>query len=203
MKLQDLGFISVSVAQELQQLEREKVLKGESEGIVFLCEHPHTVTLGRKLEKQYDEIKKNIPEGIEVVPLNRGGELTYHGPGQLVIYPVVSLEEKKLSVTQYVSFLETLVSQVLKQYGLETYGKKEHRGVWVNDKKIASVGVHISRGVSIHGIALNVNCDLKYFSYFKPCGLCSTQITSLEKELGYSVPLQEIKQKIALTLEPW
>ncbi len=203
MKLKDLGLISVSVASELQELEREKILKGESSGVVFLCEHPHTVTLGRKLEKQFHEIKKNIPQNIEVVPLNRGGELTYHGPGQLVIYPVVSLEEKKLSVTHYVSFLETFVSEILKQYGLETYGKKEHRGVWAGDKKIASVGVHISRGVSIHGIALNINCDLKYFSYFKPCGLCSTQITSLEKELGYAVPLEEVKQKIALTLERW
>ena len=203
MKLKDLGLISVPVASELQQLEREKVLRGESGGTVFFCEHPHTVTLGRKLEKRLDEIKKTIPDGIEVVALNRGGELTYHGPGQLVVYPVISLEEKKLSVTQYVSFLESCIGEVLNDYGLKTYGKKEHRGVWINDKKIASVGVHISRGVSIHGIALNVNCDLKYFSYFEPCGLCHTQITSLERELGYSVPQSDIKEKIALTLERW
>ncbi len=196
MKYQDLGQVSVQEATILQEEERQKILEGKSKGTLFLCEHPHTVTVGRKLEKDYSQIRDIIPSHVEVVSLNRGGELTYHGPGQIVIYPVISIEECGFSVRKYISFLEETLVQVLSDYGIKSTGNPNHRGVWSEGKKCASIGVHISRGISIHGVALNVSCDLKYFSYFKPCGLCHTDITSMEKILERKVDLLQLEQNI-------
>ncbi|MBI2607974.1 MAG: lipoyl(octanoyl) transferase LipB [Deltaproteobacteria bacterium] len=203
MKVKDLGLISVLEAQKLQIEEREKIFEGRSQGCIFICEHPHTVTLGRKLEKQASKYRSFLPQEIEVVPLNRGGEATYHGPGQIVVYPVFSLFEKKMSVKEYIATLENGVINFLKNYGIKAYSNPEHRGVWVQDQKILSLGVHISRGVSIHGIALNVNCNLKYFSYFEPCGLCHTQITSMKEVLRGEVDFMDIKRQIIETFSSW
>ncbi|MBI2027214.1 MAG: lipoyl(octanoyl) transferase LipB [Deltaproteobacteria bacterium] len=196
MKCTDLGLITVSESTRLQEEERKLVLQGESLGRVFFCEHPHTITLGRKLEKHIDDIKKTLPSYLEVLALSRGGEMTYHGPGQIIIYPVFSLDEKKLGIREYVTLLEEKIATVLNSYGIQTQINCKHRGVWHEDQKLASVGVHISRGVCIHGVALNVSCDLSFFSYFNPCGLNPNQITSMSVLLNREIPLSEVKNKI-------
>ena len=202
MKCIDLGLISVKEATLLQEEERQKIWAGKSRGSLFICEHPHTVTIGRKLEKDYLKIRDVIPSHIEVISLNRGGELTYHGPGQMVVYPVISIEEYGFSVRDYISFLEETIVQALAHYGIKASGNPNHRGVWSHGKKLASIGVHISKGVSIHGAALNVSCDLTYFSYFQPCGLCHTDITSMEKVLTHQVDIAEIKEKVIQLFTP-
>ena len=196
MEYRDLGSISVQKATQIQEEHRHKIINKRACGCVFICEHPHTITLGRKLEKHEHDIKKTLPSFFEVVSLSRGGEMTYHGPGQIIVYPVFSLEEKKMGIRDYIGILEKNVAEILNSYGISTKINCEHRGVWHENQKLASVGVHISRGVGIHGLALNVSCDLSYFSYFNPCGLSSDQITSMSVVLNRSIQPQEVKEKI-------
>ena len=169
----------------------------------IVCEHPHVYTLGKNGTENNllinDEFLKKI--NASFYRIERGGDITYHGPGQLVGYPILDLERHDLSLKKYVFFLEEAIIQVLSNYGLDTSRMAGATGVWVdaagkNPRKICAIGVRASRGVTMHGFALNVNTDLSYFSHINPCGFVDKGVTSMAKELQKSVDISEIKQKV-------
>ena len=139
--------------------------------------------------------------GYELIRIERGGDITYHGPGQLILYPVIDLESHTLGVKKYINLLEEAVILLLKDYGIKGERIEGATGVWIgkgseNERKICAIGVKISRGVTMHGLALNVNTDLKAFSYINPCGFVNKGVTSMKEELKCEINLSNIKKKI-------
>jgi len=193
--LYDLGFVrDYNSVWQFQKFLLEKRIAGEIPDSLVLVEHDHVLTLGRSTH--FDNI---LVEGLPKFEIERGGDVTYHGPGQLVAYPIISLQERSLGVRQYVELLETIISSALDYFGLKSNGKVgQLTGVWIDNKrKIASIGVAVSHWVTYHGFALNVNTDLSYFQKIKPCGFESGIMTSVRKELGCeSVDLGEVKKLI-------
>lgn len=171
---------------------------------IVLCEHPHVYTLGRSGKERNmllsDEQLQAI--GATYYHIDRGGDITYHGPGQLVSYPILNLEEFGWGLKEYIYHLEEAVIQVCASYGIEAGRVAGATGVWLEEctpkaRKICAIGVRSSHYVTMHGLALNVNTDLRYFSYINPCGFIDKGVTSLQKELGHEVPMNEVKQRLA------
>ena len=188
----DLGLIDYSRAHNLQL----KLVKLRSEGRIpdtlLLLEHEHVITLGKRLKS----IDFKLPE-IPVYKIERGGEATYHGPGQLVGYTIVDLINLGLDVWDYVWKIEEVLIKTVKDFGLKGYRVKKYPGVWVNGRKIASIGLALSHWITYHGFALNVNVDLSYFRLIRPCGLSWELMTSMEKELKMKVEMEEVKESVA------
>lgn len=167
---------------------------------VIFCEHPHVYTLGRNgntgnMLIQEDRLKSL---GATYYKTDRGGDITYHGYGQIVVYPIVDLDALHISLKQYVCYLEEAVIQTLLHYDLKAERADGATGVWFdyntpNARKICAVGVRASRYVTMHGLAFNVSTDLSYYNYINPCGFVDKGVTSLEKELGKSVKMKEVK----------
>lgn len=177
-------------------------LKGEVyENRIIFCEHPHVYTLGRSGKDSNLLIgEERLRElGATYFHIDRGGDVTYHGPGQLVCYPILNLEEFGLGLKEYVHLLEEAVIRVCARYGVSAARLEKATGVWLEGetpraRKICAIGVRSSHYVTMHGLALNVNTDLRYFSYIHPCGFVDKGVTSLEKELGEKVDMAEVKQ---------
>ena len=178
------------------------------ENHIILCEHPHVYTLGRSgkegnmllSEEQLQKI------GATLYHIDRGGDITYHGPGQLVCYPILNLEEFSLGLKEYVHLLEEAVIRVCASYGIAAGRLEKATGVWLEGdtpraRKICAIGVRSSHFVTMHGLALNVNTDLRYFSYINPCGFIDKGVTSLQQELKREVPMEEVKQRLCLELQ--
>ena len=191
----DLGFVKdYNAVWQFQKVLLEKRIAGEIPDCLVLVEHDHVLTLGRSTH-----IDNILVEGLPKFEIERGGDVTYHGPGQLVAYPIISLLERSLGVRQYVELLEVIISSGLDYFGLKSNGKVgQLTGVWIDNKrKIASIGVAVSHWVTYHGFALNVNTDLTYFEKIKPCGFESAIMTSMRKELGReNVDMSEVKKLI-------
>lgn len=175
----------------------------EYENRIILCEHPHVYTLGRSGKENNmllgEEQLKAI--GATLYHIDRGGDITYHGPGQLVCYPILNLEEFGLGLKEYVHLLEEAVIGVLASYGIAAGRLDKATGVWLDGataraRKICAIGVRSSHYVTMHGLALNVNTDLRYFSYIHPCGFIDKGVTSLQQELGEETPLVEVKERL-------
>ena len=166
--------------------------------VLLLCEHPHVITLGRNARRE----NLRLPEeelarrGVEVHATDRGGDVTYHGPGQLVGYPIMDLKQVKRDVAAYMRSLEEVLIRVASDFGLLAGRLPGLTGVWVGGEKLAAMGVHISRWVTSHGFALNVNTDLKYFDLIVPCGLAARRATSLEALLGQRVAMAEVESSV-------
>ncbi len=181
--------------------ESEHVLP--SNHLVF-CEHPHVYTLGKSGDAKHllinDDFLKRI--GATFVPINRGGDITYHGPGQIVGYPILDLEQFFTDIHKYLRFLEEAIILTLADYGLQGERYEGYTGVWLDvantakARKICAMGVRCSRWVTMHGFAFNVSTNLDYFKYIVPCGIDDKQVTSLEKELGYVPDINEVKAKV-------
>jgi lipoyl(octanoyl) transferase len=196
--VRQLGRMQYGEALELQQrlvAERKQALVPDH---VLLLEHPHVITLGRNGHMENllasDEVLERA--GISFYPTDRGGDVTYHGPGQLVGYPILDLRDWKRDVGAYVRGLEQALIDTVGEYGIEAGRIPKLTGVWVGDRKIAAIGVHISRWVTSHGFALNVSTDLSYFQYIVPCGL-TKPVTSMA-ELGVRASLEEVGEKFAV-----
>jgi len=176
----ELGRIAYGSALEWQQRLVAERKQGTGEDHLLLLEHPHVITLGRngKMENLLagDEVLDRA--GISFFPTDRGGDVTYHGPGQLVGYPILDLREWKRDVGAYVRAIEQTIIDTLADYGIAAGRIPKLTGVWVGERKIASIGVHLSRWVTSHGFALNVSTDLSYFQYIVPCGL-TKPVTSM------------------------
>jgi lipoyl(octanoyl) transferase len=169
----------------------------------ILCEHPHVYTLGKNGESNNmlvnDEFMKKI--NATYYHIDRGGDITYHGPGQIVGYPILDLEQLNLSLKDYIHCIEEMIILTLKEYNIESSRMDGATGVWLdvngeNPRKICAIGVRASRYVTMHGFALNVNTDLSYFSYINPCGFIDKGVTSLSKELEKPIDIEEIKPKL-------
>jgi len=198
MQVEDLGLRDYQEVWDLQHHLVEARLADRIPDKLLLLEHPHVITLGRR-GKRKDVLDPSLP----VFEVERGGEATYHGPGQLVGYPIVKLGEK-LEIKRFVARMcETLVEAV-GEFGI-TAGPGPHTGVWVGNRKLASIGVAVNRNVTYHGFALNVNTDLSYFLKCRPCGSGGEMMTSMAKELGAPVDMDGVKAAVrdrAVTLRP-
>jgi lipoyl(octanoyl) transferase len=182
---------------------QERLVAARQEGnigdIVLMLEHPKVITLGRSAKPQHvlltpDELRS---EGFDLHETGRGGDVTFHGPGQLVVYPIVDLKPDREDVRRYVSDLEETMIRVCADYGVTAGRSAGFNGTWVGDNKIGAVGVRISRWVTMHGFALNVNTDLSAFGAIVPCGIGDRGVSSLSRELGRAVDLEEVMRRVA------
>jgi|TARA_B100000902_G_scaffold42181_1_gene49841 lipoyl(octanoyl) transferase len=191
--VKDLGVCNYNIALSKQEITRENLIKKSGQDTLILVEHDHIYTLGKNANR--DNILNN---SCEIIQTDRGGDVTYHGPGQLVGYPIIDLKRVGLGVKSYVNHLESLLIAVLNEYNIDAHIRKGKPGVWVDDRKIGSIGIRVSRGVTTHGFSLNVNTDMNYFSNIISCGIDDVLMTSMEKELGREFFIDDIKQSIIL-----
>lgn len=194
----DLGLIDYKECWDLQKETLQKRIEGEIFDTFYLLEHPHTYTIGKNAGRDNliasDEfIKKHC---IAIYDIERGGDITYHGPGQIVGYPIINLTERGRSARNYVTSLEEVIIRVCDEYGLKAERNPINAGVWIGDNKICAIGVKFSRWVTMHGFAFNINTDLSLFNGIVPCGIKDKGVTSLQKELGKELDISDLKQKI-------
>jgi lipoyl(octanoyl) transferase len=196
-EVRELGRVNYGEALALQEELVAARQRGEVADQLLLLEHPHTITLGRngRMENLLASEAALASAGISFYPINRGGDVTYHGPGQLVGYPIVDLREWKRDVGAYVRGIEQTMIDTLADYGIEAGRIAGLTGVWVGERKIGAIGVHIGRWVTSHGLALNVSTDLSYFQYIVPCGLAKP-VTSMA-QLGARATVTEVGRRLA------
>ena len=190
-KVQDLKRKNYQDTLKIQESLREQVLSNPSHEYLILVEHEHVYTLGKNANSS-----NILNKACDIIQTDRGGDVTYHGPGQLVAYPIINLKKRKIGVKSYVKMIEQLISNTLMYYGLETNVPIKETGVWVEDKKIASIGIHVSRGVTMHGLAININTDLSYFDNIISCGIEGVKMTTIDKELGKKIAMNDIKKQL-------
>lgn len=209
--VRDLGLIDYKEAWDYQESIFKKIidLKIENrnagtslvtENYVLFCEHPHVYTLGKSGDESHLLLnaEKLTEHKATYYKINRGGDITYHGPGQLVVYPILDLDNFFTDIHKYMRFLEETVIQTLKHYGIRGERFEGFTGVWLEPntphaRKICALGVKSSRWVTMHGIGFNVNSDLTYFNHIVPCGINDKAVTSVQQEIGSEVNMEEIK----------
>lgn len=187
----------------IKRANRNQQQQTQTENYLLWVEHTPVITLGKSGKSEHllldeNQLKK---KGIEYYPTNRGGDITFHGPGQLVGYPILDLDNFFTDIHKYLRFLEEAIILTLEEYGLKGARSDGETGVWLDvgtpfARKICAMGVKASRWVTMHGFALNINTDLSYFEYIVPCGIQGKAVTSVEKELGRNVPFEEVKTKL-------
>jgi lipoyl(octanoyl) transferase len=188
----DLGCLGFLEALSWQERLLELKQRESTADILLLVEHPHVYTLGRGGK----ESNVLAPQDVPVHRTSRGGDVTYHGPGQLVVYPIVDLRSKlRRDVHRYVRNLEKTAIETLRGFGLYSSCRPPYTGIWIQDRKIAAVGVAVRRGITYHGLALNVNTDLSYFHRIIPCGLTWADVTSMANELGSEQSAERVKER--------
>jgi lipoyl(octanoyl) transferase len=196
-----LGRVPYADGETLQRAAHDGVKRGEGAERFFLLEHPNVYTLGRNATAADVLASPDwlAAHGFEVVECDRGGQVTYHGPGQLVGYPVINLSPDRRDIRRYVNDLQEVLIRTLADYGVMGRPGEEAAfiGVWAGDEKIASIGVHLSRWITTHGFALNVATDLSYFTGILPCGLHAVRMTSIERLTGRAPALPEIAEVAA------
>jgi lipoyl(octanoyl) transferase len=211
---EDLGEISYQSAWDYQEellagnVQAKKDATATTNHLLFL-EHPLVYTLGKSGHEENILITEadRIAKGIEYYKANRGGDITFHGPGQLVGYPILDLEKYYTDIGKYLRNLEEVVIDTMAVYGLKGERSKGETGVWLDpgipgsERKICAMGVRCSRWITMHGFAFNVNTDLSYFDYIVPCGIKNKKVTSLSKELGYELPFNEVKSTLKKSFE--
>jgi len=185
LRVVDLGVLSYRAAYAEQQRLLDAVYAGSEPDSVLLVEHPHVITLGRNREAPGNVLDS---AEVEVVQVERGGDVTYHGPGQLVAYPIVRLAEHERDLHIFMRRLEDAIIATLARAGLQAGRSDGNTGVWLEGRKLASIGIACRRWVTWHGLALNVSTDLRYFQRINPCGFESSVMTSIVAELGESAP---------------
>jgi lipoyl(octanoyl) transferase len=197
-ELRERGRVEYSKALELQQRLIDRRKQGLVPDQLLLLEHPHTITLGRngRMENLLASEAALRSAGIALHLTDRGGDITYHGPGQVVGYPILDLREWKRDVGAYVRSIEQVMIDALADFGIAASRIAGCTGAWVDGKKIGAIGVHISRWITSHGFALNVNTDLSYFGYIVPCGL-TKPVTSMAR-LGVDAALPEVNARLAM-----
>ncbi|NOX34594.1 MAG: lipoyl(octanoyl) transferase LipB [Deltaproteobacteria bacterium] len=185
----DLGLLEYKRALDLQvETLQAKINKSILEDRVFFVEHLPVYTLGKRGGKENLSVSKKFldSKNIDIVQTDRGGNITYHGPGQAVLYPIVDLEKNKIRVKDFVHGLEEIMKLTAMDFNIDAVRNRRNHGIWVENSKIGSVGISIKRGISFHGLALNIKPDLEPFSWINPCGLTNVSMTSVEKEIQKS-----------------
>jgi lipoyl(octanoyl) transferase len=215
----DLGLVEYGAAWELQRRVASARKAGNIPDVLLLCEHPHVITLGRSGKMSNLRAPAHLLRqmGVSFFETNRGGDITYHGPGQLVGYPILNLGEIRRDVAWYVRNLEEVMIRATAEFGIVSRRVPGRTGVWVevpaasgpeneeeemhkDEEKLAAIGVHLSRWVTTHGFAYNVSTNLRYFELIVPCGIAERRATSLEKLLGRRVEMKEIAPRIVASL---
>ena len=193
-----LGRITYPEAVALQQKLVQDRMEGKIDDVLLLLEHPPTITLGKFAKSENILIPPDIlaERGIAVYTSNRGGDVTFHFPGQLVIHPVMDLRKRPGVLRGYITDLEEVALCVLHDYGISAARWSEHPGLWVNGKQIAAIGLHFSHGISMHGLSLNVDPDLSSFEVINLCGLPDKMATSIASEIGKDVSMAEAEQRV-------
>ena len=189
--IQDLQQLNYKDTLKIQQDLREQIAMNKSDDSLIIVEHDHVYTLGKNANPN-----NILNSNCKVVQTDRGGDVTYHGPGQLVIYPIFNLKKKNIGVKSYVQKIEKIIQLSLDDFNIDSHVPFKETGVWTNNKKIASIGIHVSRGVTMHGLAINVTTDLSYFDHIISCGIQGVEVTSIEKELGKKIPMNDIKTAV-------
>jgi lipoyl(octanoyl) transferase len=200
IEIHRLGVMSYSEALALQhQLVKERQL-GQANDVLLLLEHPNVLTLGvRRGGREHLLVSREelASRDIELHETGRGGDITYHGPGQIVGYPILDLKPDRCDVHRYIRDLEEVLIRTAGQYGIAAHRESGLTGVWVGSEKLAAIGVRIARWVTSHGFALNVATDLGYFNLIIPCGIAGRGTTSLERLLGRRLDIQEVEDRVA------
>lgn len=204
----NLGVKEYKLAWEIQEKFHREIVEAKGSGnfeagkLIF-CEHPHVFTLGKSGEQNNllinDDFLKKI--NASYYKSDRGGDITYHGPGQIVGYPIFDLEALHTGVKEYIHRMEDSIIKTLEEYGIKSSRLEGATGVWIDlntpkARKICAIGVKVSKAVTMHGFALNVNTDLNYFSYINPCGFVDKGVTSMKKELGKELAFNEVEEKL-------
>jgi lipoyl(octanoyl) transferase len=197
-QVQQLGRMDYSEALQLQHRNAALCKAGTIPDTLLLLEHPHVYTFGRNANKEHLLVSRQFLTklGAQVFDTDRGGDVTYHGPGQLVGYPILDLTRYRRDIARYMRSLEEVFIGVAAGFGIRARRLNGVTGVWVGDEKLVAMGVHISRWVTSHGFAFNVNTDLHYFEYIVPCGLRGKGVTSLEKLLGRNVEMEAVVKRV-------
>jgi lipoyl(octanoyl) transferase len=195
-----LGLVPYDDGLRMQERAVERLRSGEAPEQLLLLEHPHVFTLGRGADvsnilADQEQLQTN---SVEVHETGRGGDVTYHGPGQLVGYPIINLKPDRCDVHRYVRDIEEVLIGTIAEFGVTGIRIAGLTGVWVGNEKIAAIGVRIARWITSHGFALNVNTDLEYFKMIVPCGITDKGVTSLSRLVGRSIDLRDVAQAIAL-----
>jgi lipoate-protein ligase B len=203
LQIRDCGIADYLQILQLQQHLRTQRQQNEIPNTVLIVEHPAVITLGarqssnRLLVHREDLVQKHI----DVVEVRRGGGTTAHNPGQLVFYPILDLQKAKLGINKYIRELEAIGAELLRQVNVHSTRRKGAPGLWVGERKIASIGVRVSKFITYHGMAINIQNDLSIFEYIVPCGLDNVEMTSVLKETGKEHPMNQIKQRLAKLLK--
>ena len=190
----DLGKMEYKLTWDIQKEIHQKVLSKKEPDTLILVEHEPVYTFGKNADQNH--LLQSAPNDAKVFHIERGGDITYHGPGQIVVYPILDLNRYKKSVSWYMRNLEKVLINTLSDFEINANIKKGLTGVWVGDEKIGAQGVRISRWVTMHGFALNVNTDLKYFGGIIPCGIFEYGVTSMEKIIGKKQDIKKVKYNI-------
>lgn len=215
IELYDLGTVSYQPTWDLQHKVQKSIIeekrakqRGEFDGVrkndaLLFIEHPHVYTLGKSGEEEHmlRSMAELLKIDAEFVKTNRGGDITYHGPGQIVGYPILDLDRHFTDIHKYLRFLEEVIINVCGDYGFEAGRIDGLTGVWIGEEKIAAMGIRCSRWVTMHGFAFNVNTDLSYFNHIIPCGILDKAVTSLQKLTGREMDTQEVKERIVFHFE--
>lgn len=194
-----LGLVSYADGLELQRALVEDRKAGRVPDTLLLLQHPHVLTIGVKKDGRQHILApaaQLAARGVEVFETGRGGDVTYHGPGQLVGYPIIDLNPDRRDVHRYVRDLEEMMIRVCADYGLHADRVKGMSGAWIGDSKIGAIGVRISRWVTSHGFAFNVTTDLDFFNLIVPCGIADKAVTSLAAQTGRAVPMTEVEDHV-------
>ncbi len=194
LQVQDLGLCSYKEVWDLQKNIHADRIAGKDKDTLLLVEHTPVYTFGKNADENH--LLQHYPENVPIFHIERGGDITFHGPGQLVGYPILDLNNYKKSISWYMRSLEQVIIDTLNLYGLEASRKDGLTGVWIGDEKIAALGVRISRWVTMHGFALNVNTDLNYYDGIIPCGILEYGVTSMEKLLDHKISMDDIKNNL-------
>ncbi|MEN8199361.1 MAG: lipoyl(octanoyl) transferase LipB, partial [Thermodesulfobacteriota bacterium] len=197
IRIEQLGLTPYRHGYEQQMRLVEKLHQEKSApDTCLVLEHPSVFTIGRNGAPDNVTVGREFlrERGIELIRIERGGEVTYHGPGQIVCYPIINLRKNKLSVVEFVHSLEQIMLAVVHRFGIDAARDARNHGIWAGDRKLGSVGIAVRHGISYHGLALNVNPDLGPFDWMNPCGLTEVAMSSMEKELQQSLDIKEVEQ---------
>lgn len=194
----ELGLIRYNEAYHLQTELLRRRADNKITDVLLILEHPPTITIGKsgKLENVLASQAQLAKEGVSLFFIDRGGDVTYHGPGQLVAYPIIDLRERGKDVHKYVRALEEVIIRTLSDFGINACRDKNHAGVWVKDGEIAAIGLRLKRWVTMHGVALNVNTNLDHFSLINPCGFSDRKATSMANLLGQDISMTTVTERL-------
>ncbi len=202
--LVELGMMDYQSAHSFQRECVDWLLEApDNPGIFVVTQHPPVFTLGKRGGRENIGVSEAFikEHGVAVVETERGGNITYHGPGQLVIYPVINLKQSRLAVKEYVAALEQVMIDTVADFGVQAGRDPRNHGIWVGDNKIGSVGIRVRRGVAFHGLSLNVNLDFEHHNWISPCGLSGVGVTSIGDECGERVDFDAVKETALQKIE--